>query len=176
MKRPFLVRSGDGRPDLDRLARMRPQELQTLYRDIFGRDAPTSSSEFARRQIAWQMQAEKEGGLPESARQHALAIARDARLRVRIGANVSRRSRGLPLDHATTTRVVSDHDSRLPMPGSVLIKKHKNRTIIVKVLNVGFEYDGHRFSSLSAIANEITGTKWNGFVFFGLAKEATHGR
>ena len=36
----------------------------------------------------------------------------------------------------------------------------------------GFEYDGRRFTSLSAIAGEITGTRWNGFAFFGLDKEA----
>jgi hypothetical protein len=58
---------------------------------------------------------------------------------------VDRRLKGLPLDHATTTRIASDYDSRLPMPGSVLIKKHKDRTIIVKVLNAGFECDGRRF-------------------------------
>ncbi len=89
---------------------------------------------------------------------------------------MDRRLKGLALDHTTTTRIVSDHDSRLPMPGSVLIKKHKDRTIIVKVLNVGFEYDGRRFHSLSAIAGEISGTKWNGFVFFGLAKEGVRDR
>jgi hypothetical protein len=32
------------------------------------------------------------------------------------------------------------------------------------------------FSSLSAVATEITGTKWNGFSFFGLAKEGSSGR
>jgi hypothetical protein len=61
------------------------------------------------------------------------------------------------------------------MPGSVLVKKYKGRTIIVNVLNAGFECGGQRFSSLTAIAKEITGTKWNGFAFFGLAKGAVRG-
>ncbi len=47
---------------------------------------------------------------------------------------------------------------------------------MVRVLDAGFEYDGRRFDSLSAIAKDITGTKWNGFVFFGLAKESKRGR
>lgn len=51
------------------------------------------------------------------------------------------------------------------------MKDYKNRTIVVKVLDNGFEYDRRRFTSLSAIAQEITGTKWNGYLFFGLAKE-----
>jgi hypothetical protein len=38
------------------------------------------------------------------------------------------------------------------------------------VLDKGFEYDGRRFKSLSAIAQEATGSKWNGFLFFGLAE------
>jgi hypothetical protein len=42
----------------------------------------------------------------------------------------------------------------------------------VTVLDEGFEWEGKRYSSLSAIAQEVTGTKWNGFAFFGLAKEA----
>ena len=39
---------------------------------------------------------------------------------------------------------------------------------------MGFEYDDRQYTSLTAIAQEVTGTKWNGFAFFGLtAKEAT---
>jgi hypothetical protein len=39
----------------------------------------------------------------------------------------------------------------------------------VKVLASGFEYLGRHYRSLSAIANEVTGTRWNGLAFFGLA-------
>jgi hypothetical protein len=46
----------------------------------------------------------------------------------------------------------------------------------VKVLDNGFDYDGRLYRSLSAIAQEITGTKWNGYLFFGIAKEVAHGR
>jgi hypothetical protein len=73
--------------------------------------------------------------------------------------------------HATVTKLVSAHDSRLPIPGSVIVKEHRGRTLSVRVFDVGFEYDGRRFDSLSAIAKAITGTKWNGYAFFGLAKE-----
>ncbi len=172
--RQVVVCAGEVMPDLAGLARGGPREVHELYRTIFRKDVPSGNTEYARRKIAWHLQAEQEGGLPESARQRALGIARNAQLRVRIAANAQRRSRGIALDHAVTTHVVSDHDSRLPMPGSVVVKEYKGRTIIVKVLNNGFEYDGRRFSSLSAIANEISGTKWNGFAFFGLNKEMKH--
>ena len=41
----------------------------------------------------------------------------------------------------------------------------------VKVTAEGlFEYDGRAFKSLSAVARHITGTQWNGLLFFGLRK------
>jgi hypothetical protein len=174
-RQPFLIRSNAPAVDLDDLAYAAPSELQRLYRQMFGCAVPAGSSELARRKIAWQVQAEHEAGLPESARQHALAIARSSGIRIRTRANLDRRNRGLPLQHVVSAGINSDHDSRLPMPGSVIVKEYKGRTILVKVLDSGFEYGGERFASLSAVANKITGTKWNGFLFFGLAKMGSSG-
>jgi hypothetical protein len=172
-----IVSRADGDSiNLDRLARIRPHELQQLYRKMFGADLSSWNSEQARRRIAWQIQADREGGLPESARQHALEIAREAGLRIRARTGTRRRADGIPLPHATVTGIVSDHDPRLPMPGSVIVKEYHDRNILVQVLDGGFEYDGRRFTSLSAIATEITGTKWNGLAFFGLAKGNARGR
>jgi hypothetical protein len=122
--------------------------------------------------IAWHVEAEAEGGLPESARKHALAIAQEASLRIQL----RRRVTDSVHKDATVIEIVSDHDSRLPMAGSVIVKEYRGKTIIIHVLDEGFEYNGRRFASLSAIAKDITGTKWNGFVFFGLAKEQRRGR
>ncbi len=80
------------------------------------------------------------------------------------------------LQHATVTGLVTDHDPRVPMPGSVIVKAYRGRTILVRVLAAGFERDGRRFASLSAVAKDITGTKWNGLAFFGLAKPRANGR
>ena len=41
---------------------------------------------------------------------------------------------------------------------------------MVKVLTDGFEHEGRHYSSLSAVAQVVTGTRWNGLVFFGLGK------
>jgi hypothetical protein len=158
--------------DLYRLARMQPPELQRLHLKLFGCAVSSGNSELARRRIAWHVQSEREGGLPESAREHALAIAKEASLRI----HVHRRSSNSDLRHATVTGIVSDHDSRLPMPGSIIVKQHRGTTVTVRVLDDGFEYDGRPFASLSAIAKGITGTKWNGFLFFGLTKESKRGR
>jgi hypothetical protein len=52
----------------------------------------------------------------------------------------------------------------------VLVKRYGNKTHVVHVLVSGFEYDGARFLSLSSVANQISGSRWNGYVFFGLQK------
>jgi hypothetical protein len=56
------------------------------------------------------------------------------------------------------------------MPGTVLTREYRGRVLRVTVLDAGFEHEGHVHRSLSAIAELVTGTRWNGFLFFGLAK------
>ncbi|MEO8715636.1 MAG: DUF2924 domain-containing protein [Acetobacteraceae bacterium] len=60
----------------------------------------------------------------------------------------------------------ADLDARLPPPGSCLEREYKGRRVIVMVPAGGFEFDGQVYRSVSAIASEVTGIKWNGFLFF----------
>lgn len=161
---------------LNRLNKMKLAELRRVHRARFGSEPTILNAQHLRRKLAWEIQAEAEGGLPESVRQHAMAIARVVELRTRVCGNAARRRAGLPSDEVTTTAVAPLHDSRLPMPGSLLVQEHKGQTIVVKVLDGCFEYDSRRFTSLSAIALEITGTKWNGYLFFGLTKGGSSAR
>jgi hypothetical protein len=165
-----------GLPAIGDLPMMNAQQLQTVHRELFGAEHPIANCQHLRRKIAWHLQAGKDGGLPESVRQYAIAIAGGAELRMRISENASRRQAGVTLEQTVTTAVIQTRDARLPMPGCLIVKKYKDQTVVVKVLNDGFEHDGRRFASLSAIAGEITGTRWNGFAFFGLEKEARRAR
>jgi hypothetical protein len=56
---------------------------------------------------------------------------------------------------------------RLPEPGSILRRQFKGQTVIVQVLQEGFQHQDRFYKSLSAIARQVTGTRWNGYVFFG---------
>ena len=56
-----------------------------------------------------------------------------------------------------------------PMIGTKITKKYNDQMIEIVVVNNGFAYDGEVYKSLSAIATKITGTKWNGLKFFGVA-------
>jgi len=159
-------------PRLADLPKMNASQLQAVHRELFGSEHPIANCQHLRRKIAWHMQAAEEGGLPESVRQYAIAIARGTELRSCISENASQRRAGAELHQpVVTSTVLQSRDARLPMPGSLIVKQYKNDTLVVKVLDGGFEYDGRRFTSLSAIAGEITGTRWNGYIFFGMDKE-----
>lgn len=55
-------------------------------------------------------------------------------------------------------------------PGTKLIRTHNGKKHSVLVKATGFEYEGQTYGSLSKIANDITGKRWNGWVFFGIKK------
>lgn len=66
-------------------------------------------------------------------------------------------------------RCFDDNVQRLK-PGTRLVKIWKEKRYAVLVLANGFEYDERVYSSLSEIAATITGSRWNGWVFFGIKK------
>jgi hypothetical protein len=55
-------------------------------------------------------------------------------------------------------------------PGTKLVRIWRGKRYSVTVQVAGFEYDDKKFTSLSEIAYAITGTRWNGWIFFGLKK------
>lgn len=164
------------RDQINELAAMSVAELEQQHLKLFGEEAASAHRQFLFRKIAWRLQSDRECGLPESARELARAIAKDAPLRNRVISNAGKRRARFPIEQSATTTITPGHDSRLPMPGGLIVKTFKDQTIVVKVVDDGFEYDDRRYSSLSAVAQEITGTKWNGFLFCGLTKENTRGR
>jgi hypothetical protein len=170
MKTRLSVVRRAGPVEIQLIPGMMAEELQRTYVKLFGSNVPAGTMELARRRIAWQIQAEREGGLPESAREHAIAIGRNVGSRARVTENVERRRQDLPLQHTVTAELGGNHDSRIPMAGSVIVKEYRGRTLVVHVLDAGFECDGKRYTSLTALAREITGSKWNGLLFFGLTK------
>ena len=74
-----------------------------------------------------------------------------------------------PAKAAPPTR---ERDPRLPRPGGVLSRTFQGKEIKVQVLDAGFGYEGKTWRSLSAIAKAVSGTSWNGFLFFGLQTRA----
>jgi hypothetical protein len=151
---------------IEELPRSKVAALQKRYRELFGEESKSSNKQFLFRRIAWRLQANAEGDLSERARHRAVEIADDRDLRLRA-----------PKEFVTPPESVSPSfdrsrppkDGRLPQPGSLLTRRLGDRQIVVKVLKEGFEYESRHYRSLSAIAREVTGTRWNGLLFFGLA-------
>jgi len=58
------------------------------------------------------------------------------------------------------------------MPGVHYVREWKGKEYDVAVISDKcFEFQGRRYKSLSAVAREITGTRWNGKIFFGIKKQ-----
>jgi hypothetical protein len=155
------------------LSRMTVGELREKYLEVFGEETRSHHKDFLRKRIAWRLQALAEGDLSERARRRAEELADDADLRIRAPRARHKSGSAEERDRSVRGRLPASRDRRLPLPGTLLVREYKGQSVVVKVLDEGFEYEGRRYKSLSAIAREVTGTKWNGFLFFGLAGDGT---
>jgi hypothetical protein len=75
----------------------------------------------------------------------------------------------IPGVDGATTAPVRPRDPAEPPVGTVLVRDWRGRQIRVTARDDGYEHEGQVFRSLSAVATHITGTKWNGRLWFGLA-------
>jgi DUF2924 family protein len=134
------------------LERAPTADLKQQWRQLFGREPPPFSRSYLESRLAYRIQELAYGGLkPETAaRLEALGEKLD-------GGNV------------TLRRIRADDR---PIAGTRLIREHRGIEHAVVVLADGFEYDGRPYRSLSAIARHITGTRWNGWTFFGLRRRS----
>ena len=148
--------------EIEQLPRMTVAELQQRYREVFDEATHSQHKLHLIRRIGWRLQVLAQGDLPERARQRALAIAQDVELRRQVPVGWTRPQR-VPFAHHKPPR-----DRRLPVIGTTLRRTYRGQTVEVKVLRDGFQYQGRHYGSLSAIAREATGTRWNGLLFFGL--------
>jgi len=158
------------RREIETLRTMKSKALKARYRELFGEDSRSSNRTHLFRRVAWRLQATAEGELSEQARQRAAELASDADLRLRPPPQFRRELDGEEEKHGNVPR-----DLRLPLAGAELTRKYQGRLIVVRVLEDGFEFKGQRFDSLSAIASRVSGTRWNGYSFFGLKAEVENG-
>lgn len=157
--------------EIEELRRVSLVVLRQKYREVFAEDTRCQHREHLFRRIAWRLQALAEGDLSERARERAHQIARDADLRM----VAPRGFFTVEGDPVRTTRGEGNQrpaDCRLPLPGTLLSRQCKGRTLLVEVLSDGFRFENRRYTSLSAIAVAVTGTRWNGLAFFGLTRPA----
>lgn len=143
--------------ELDRLPTMPIVDLRRRYRDLFRTDPPKAfGPDLLRRSIAHRLQEKAYGGLSAPTQRLLDQLVKAALAKPNGRLELRRRIK----------------------PGSELVRTWKGKTYRVMVMADGFAHDGRNFASLSEIASDITGTRWNGPRFFGLragSREASDG-
>jgi hypothetical protein len=134
--------------EIGRLPDLSLLELRNRWKTLFGHPAPKSlRRHFLARAVAYRMQVEAYGGL---------SVATKRRLREIAGA----------VRNGDANAILG---SRIKT-GTQMIRQWQSTTHTVTALAEGFEWNGRTYKSLSAVANAITGTNWNGFAFFGIKR------
>jgi hypothetical protein len=159
--------------ELAALPRMTTNELCERYQQLFRQPVRTRHKQYLVRKIAWRIQSLAEGDLSERARRRAAGLANDADVRL-MPPKPRPAATAAPGAATGATRVVKAPtgppaaDARLPAPGAALVRQYKGRQVRVVVLPDGFEYEGQKYKTLTAVAKHVTGCHMNGFRFFRL--------
>ena len=136
---------------IGRLAEIRTMDivaLKAMWRELFAAEPPPYNRRFLESRLAYRVQELAYGGLKPETLKRLAALAEE--LEPRLGARSS--------DHR-------------PIAGTRLMREWQGVEHCATVLADGYEYGGRPYRSLSAIARAITGTRWNGLVFFGLKSQ-----
>ena len=139
-------------------------ELRAKYAQVFGEETRVGNKAWLIKRIVWRLQALAEGDLSERARRRAAELAQDADLRL----SPPRVAKDAPVSVNGNGKASRRElmDGRLPLPGTILTRWYKGKTLRVQVLRHGFEYEGQVYKSLSAAAKAITGSHTSGYLFF----------
>lgn len=135
------------------LPAMTMPELQTMWRDLHGSEPPRCNRKFVESRLAYRIQELAYGGLKAETKKRLAALADGI---------------GQPGTQRTSP------EQKL-LAGTRLIREWQGVEHAVTVLVDGFEWQGRPYASLSSVARAITGTRWNGPLFFGL-RGTTRGR
>jgi hypothetical protein len=126
-------------------------KLKAMWRELTGSEPPPYNRTFLVKRLAYRIQELAFGGLSVQA---------------------ERRLDDL-VDELDGKKKPKSKDMTAPIVGTKLIRQWQGVMQEVTALADGFEWQGRRYQSLSAVARAITGTRWNGPLFFGLRK---HGK
>jgi hypothetical protein len=141
---------------LARLAALKTASILALkqqWRDLFETEPPPYNRRFLEHRLAYRIQELTYGGLKPQTLKRLRELGEELD-----GGDPKRRR------HPVKDR---------PISGTRLIREYQGVEHCVTVRDDGYEYQGRPYKSLSAIARAITGTRWNGLVFFGLKNRAT---
>jgi Protein of unknown function (DUF2924) len=134
---------------LEALSDLSPDELRKEWRRLYRSQPPRLSRDLLVRAIAYRIQELRYGGLSKATSRKLAALVR---------------ARGSDDD-------IGSADTQRIRVGARLVREWNGRTHTVTLEEDGFTYAGRNYRSLTAIAREITGARWSGPRFFGLARK-----
>lgn len=146
--------------EISELRAMNAHELAEKYEELFGKKPRIKHREWLWKRLAWKIQEQRFGGLPDVSRRHLSVLMKEIELPIQ----PKKRSH-------TGQRRVPKTPNQLAV-GTTLTRTWHGHEYRATVLENGIEYDGVVYRSLSAVAKEITGSKWNGRLFWGLTKRS----
>jgi hypothetical protein len=138
------------------LPKLSHAELKALWRECFGAEPPAYRRGFLIRGLAHRLQELTYGGLKPASQARLEAMIEGTE---KPNGRSGRRPR---------------HEVNL-LEGTKLLREWRGVTHEVTVIDGGYEHQGRRYRSLSAVARSITGTQWSGPLFFGLRKTGNGG-
>jgi hypothetical protein len=130
--------------EIEALRSLSTAELRQEWQRRLKEPAPRLGHDLLRRGLAWKLQEQELGGLPRPVVRELERFARLVEL-------------GRPLGLEPVAKL-----------GTRLVRQWRGQTYHVTVADDGFQFEDQSYSSLSQIAQAITGTKWSGPRFFGL--------
>src|SRR3954467_6334234 len=130
---------------------MAAPDLKRKWRELFDTEPPLYNRRFLESRLAYRIQELAYGGLKPETVERLVALGEQLD-----GGNIAVRR----------TKANSG-----PIAGTQLIRDWKGVEHRVTVRQDHYEYQGRPYKSLSAVARAITGTRWNGLVFFGLKNQ-----
>jgi hypothetical protein len=138
---------------------MSAEQLHAKWRELYGCEPPLYQTQFMIKRLAYRIQELYYGGLSQQ---------------------VKTRLHELGAGDKLAAMTASVHEAKMQpgriVPGTRLVREWNGKRYEVVAGELGFEYEGRHYRSLSAIAREITGTHWNGKVFFGVNVQKRSGR
>jgi hypothetical protein len=140
------------------LPKLSQDELKALWREYFGVEPPAYRRGFLVRGLAHRIQELTYGGLKP---------AYQARLEAMIAGTEKPNGAGRGGRRPR-------QDIKL-LEGTRLLRAWQGVLHEVTVVDCGYEHQGRRYRSLSAVARAITSTQWSGPLFFGLRKTGSSG-
>ncbi len=134
--------------------------LKARWRELYDTEPPSYNRAHLVKRLAFRIQELAFGGLSEETR----AQLREHVKRENLDTETERAAR-------MTRR---QRKNGVPVVGTRIVREWHDKRYVVTVVHDGFEYEGRRYRSLSAIAKRITGSHLSGPAFFGLRKPDRH--